>query len=66
MIIPIETHDKFFNINLMDVTYLIACITTENRLKVLTSIDDETWHQYTRMVENNQQFSNLIMKLVYK
>jgi len=37
-----------------------------NELKILTSIEDETWQQYAKMVENNQQFAKLIMKLIYK
>jgi len=50
----------------MDVKNLIAYRTTRNVLKFLTSIEDETWQQYTRMVENNQQFAKLIMELTYK
>jgi len=40
---------------------LIAHWTTRNVLKILTSIEDETWQQYAKMVENNQQFAKLTL-----
>ena len=35
-------------------------------LKFLTSIEEESWQQYARMIENNQQLDKLTMKLIYK
>lgn len=65
MIILIATDGKISKINLMDVKNLIA-YRTQNMLKILTNINDETCHKYIGIVENNQQFTKLIMKLIYK
>lgn len=37
----------------MDVKNLIAYRTTQNMLKILTNINDETCHKYIGIVENN-------------
>ncbi|AES75778.1 capsid protein [Medicago truncatula] len=66
MIMLLATDERFSKVNLMDVKNLIAYRTTGNVLKNLTSIEDETWQQYARMTENNQQFAKLIIELIYK